>query len=123
LTQILRLPATGCGHFIRGRCLYEEHLNPGYQAGYRCAVLEKLQAFYDSFLTQADAFGLEESVACGIWEKRLRELCQEDTGCQDHKPDAIDSFPGCLNCLEDVCVLKLPECAGRCQNFTSKSRG
>jgi hypothetical protein len=123
VSQVFRLPVTGCSHLIHGRCFYEEYLNPGYQKDYRCLVLGKVQELYDSFLTQADAFGLDESTASGIWEKRFREMCRHDTGCQEHEPGDMNTFPGCAHCLVDVCVLRLPVCGGRCQNFTSKPRG
>ncbi len=122
MARIITFPASGCAHFILGRCLYEEHLNPGYQAGYRCLALERLQKGYDSFLNQVDAFGLDDARASGLWEKRFLELCREDTGCQDHEPDDRKDFPGCRHSLEDICVLRLPACAGRCRNYTPKPR-
>ncbi|WP_243364336.1 hypothetical protein [Fundidesulfovibrio terrae] len=122
MSQILRLPATGCRHFIQGRCLYEEHLNPGYHGEYRCRVITKLQELYDSFLNQADAFGLDELKATDIWEKRFRELYREDTGCQGHEPGDMNVFPGCVHCLEDICVPLLPQCGGCCSNYTHKPR-
>jgi len=123
MKRVVRLPAQDCRHFLRGRCVYEEVLNPGYHGSYRCPVLTRLQDLYDSFLNQAEAFGLDEAKAFGIWEKRFRELCQEDTGCQAHEPGDMNQFPGCVHCLADVCVLRLPECSGRCRNYTTKQRG
>lgn len=123
MNRIIALPARGCRHYLRGRCQYEEHLNPGYHKSYRCTVLDRLQNLYDGFLAQADAFGLDETQACGIWEKRFGALCREDTGCQAYEPDDTKTFPGCLHCLGDVCELKLPGCGGRCENFTPKPRG
>ena len=122
MTRLLRLPAQGCRHFLRGRCHYREFLNPGYEQGFKCAVIIRLHGLYDSFLSQAEAFGLSDSAAAAIWERRFRELCREDTGCQDHEPDDRASFPGCALCLGDVCLLKLPECQGRCPEFTPKTR-
>lgn len=123
MSQILRLPAPACRHYVRGRCDYEEVLNPGYDPEYRCRVLVRLQQVYDTFLAQADAFDLDESKATGIWEKRFREVCSEDTGCQEYEPDDTNSYPGCALCLGDVCVFRLPECGGRCRNYTPKPRG
>lgn len=122
MSRVLRLPALTCRHFIRGRCDYEEILNPGYQRAFRCVVLGRLEGVYDDFLTQAEAFGLDESRASDIWEKRFRELCGKDTGCQAYEPGDMSVFPGCALCLGDVCVLRLPECAGRCHNFAPKPR-
>ncbi|MFZ5428366.1 MAG: hypothetical protein ACOZEN_15480 [Thermodesulfobacteriota bacterium] len=123
MSRVVHLPAVGCRHFLSGRCDYEEILNPGYHVQYRCEALIKLQELYDAFLTQADAFGLDESSACGIWEKRFRDMCREDTGCQAHEPGGMNMFPGCAHCLGDVCLLRLPRCAGRCRNYTQKKRG
>lgn len=123
MSRVIRLPATGCRHFNKGRCLHEEHLNPCYNTAYRCSVLTRLQTLYDSFLNQAEAFGLDESAAATIWERRFQALCREDTGCQAYEPGDMETFPGCANGLGDLCVLRLPECGGRCSNFTPKPRG
>lgn len=123
MSQVLRLPAPGCSHFLRGRCLYEEHLNPGYHADYRCVVLTRLGEVYDTFLNQADAFGLDEALAGDIWQKRLGQLSEADTGCQEHEPGDTEGFPDCAHCLGDVCVLRLPACGGRCQHFSTSKRG
>lgn len=122
MSTLLRLPGQGCRHYLLGRCYYQEFLNPGYERIYRCRVLVRLQAVYDAFLTQADSFNLEDAAAAAIWRKRFLELCREDTGCQDHKPDDTESFPGCSLCLGDVCVLRLPGCPGRCAEFTPASK-
>lgn len=123
MSKVLRLPAVTCAHFLAGRCFYEEHLNPGYDQRLQCGVLLKLQAMYDSFLDQADAFGLGESQAHGMWERRFLELCRHDTGCQDYEPGGNEGFPNCLHGMEGLCVLRFPECAGRCRNFSLKHRG
>jgi hypothetical protein len=123
MTMVTRLPAIVCKHYVGGRCHYEETLNPGYDPGYRCVVLDRLQRVYDSFLTQADAFCLDDALAANIWANRFRELCRSDTGCQAYEPDDTDAFPGCAYLRGDVCLLRLPECGGRCRNYTLNSRG
>ena len=122
MSRVLRLPAGTCRHFVKGRCDYEEILNPGYHRSYRCPVLGRLENLYDDFLGQAEAFGLNEASASTIWEKRFREMYGKDTGCQAYEPGDMNNFPGCANCLGDVCVLRLPECAGRCRNYAPKPR-
>ncbi|GFK94569.1 hypothetical protein NNJEOMEG_02416 [Fundidesulfovibrio magnetotacticus] len=122
MTRLVRLPAGGCRHFVSGRCLYEEALNPGYQTSYRCTVVLELHGLYDGFLTRAEAFGLSESTAADLWERRFLELCRQDAGCQDRQPGDMNAFPGCAHCLGDVCVLRLPSCDGRCRNFSPQPR-
>jgi hypothetical protein len=124
VNKLVRLPAQDCSHFALRRCLYEEHLNPGYDQELRCVVVLHLHGLYDSFLDQAEAFGLGEAQAQDIWERRFQELCRHDTGCQDYKPGANEGFPHCQHGIGDLCVLKLPECAGRCRRFsTHNNRG
>jgi len=123
MSKVVRLPAGACGHFQAGRCLYEEHLNPGYDQRVRCSMMLRLHTLYDSFLDQAEAFGLGESQATAMWEKRFLELCRHDAGCQDYEPGANEGFPNCLHGNGDLCILRLPECAGRCRNYSHKHRG
>lgn len=122
MTRLLRLPAADCRHHAMGRCLYEEALNPGYHTAYRCVALLELHGLYDSFLVQADAFGLSENRAAGIWRKRFLEHCRQDTGCQDHEPGGMNAFPDCAHCLGDVCALRLPPCDGRCRHYSPQPR-
>jgi hypothetical protein len=118
MNRVLRLPARYCAHFLLGRCLYEERLNPGYHQGYRCLVLLRAQSDFDAFLTRAEAFGLSDAAASGLWEKQMDRFRAADCGCQEYEPGDTTVFPGCIHCTGDVCVKRLPECGGRCPEFT-----
>ncbi len=116
---VRRLPGRDCRFFQRGRCLYEERLNPGYHAGWRCRVLARWEAAYEDFLRQADAFGLEEASASGLWRQRFERLAAGDPQCLQFQPSREGDLPGCVFVLEGLCLLTLPDCAGLCPRFQS----
>jgi len=118
--RVIRLPAGECAHFVRGRCWYEERVNPGYEASYRCQVLERLENAYDAFLTRADAFALDDKLAVDLWNEQCRSLCEE-LGCRDREPGDRSMYPDCALFLDGVCLKRLPECLGRCPRYTIKT--
>jgi hypothetical protein len=128
------LPAKACRFFLRGRCLYEERLNPGWRRDWRCKTLLGLEDAYERFLAQADNFQLEEKTAAGIWERRLVSLLDKGSPCGCFTPapepdpeagaadlDQESALVGCLHLLEGLCVLELPECAGACVCFERRT--
>ena len=117
MSRLLLLPARDCAHFLSGRCLYEERLNPGYHQSYRCVALLKMQDVFDSFLARAEAFGLNELAASGLWEKQMDRVRAADCGCQEYEPGDTNAFPGCIHGMEDVCLRRLPGCKGRCPEY------
>ncbi len=114
---VTRLPGTSCAFFQRGRCLYEERLNPGYHEGFRCAVLRDWEAAYEDFLRQAEAFGLGESAASGLWQRRFERLAGAAPACPEFQPSRGDDLPGCVFAQEGLCLLALPLCEGQCPRF------
>ncbi len=58
--RVTPLPGLGCRHYRRGRCLIEEHRNPGLAASNRCLVLERLGRAFDDFLLRAENLSLTE---------------------------------------------------------------
>jgi len=121
VARVIRLPASACAHFVLGRCRYEESLNPGYDPAYRCRALARLESAYDAFLTQADAFALDETLAVSLWSARCEALCRE-SGCQDCEPGDTSVYPDCLLFADGVCLKRLPECSGRCPRYTVTQR-
>jgi len=122
VTRVARLPAAACAHFVLGRCRYEENVNPGLYPKFRCQALVRLESAYDAFLTQADAFALDETLAASLWNARCQRLCQE-SGCQDYEPGDNSAYPGCLLFADGVCLKRLPECPGRCPRYTLNTQG
>jgi hypothetical protein len=114
---VVRFPAVGCRHFIQGRCLYEEHLNPGYHAAWRCIVLARWESVYDEFLDRAENFSLSETELGVLWGRRFERLAEESVPCPDVLPGDGESMPECSRLLEDLCLLRLPECPGQCEHF------
>jgi len=121
MNRVARLPSAACAHFVAGRCRYEESLNPGYDPGFRCRVLARLESAYDAFLAQADAFALDERLAADLWRARCENLYAK-TGCQDYEPDDKNTCPDCASLAGDVCLKRLPECLGRCPRYTLTNR-
>ena len=115
--RLVRLPGTACRHYERGRCLYEEALNPGYHRQWRCAVLLGWEAAYDEFLERADSFGLGESELPGLMRRRFERLTDGEVACADYQGGADASLPECRLLVGDLCLLRLPECSGVCRRF------
>ncbi len=120
--RIRRLPGTDCRHNVRGRCLYEERLNPGYHRDWRCRVVQGWEESYDDFLLRAEAFRLEAAAAAGLWESHVERMVRRGPQCRDFVPGG-DGVPGCSRALEELCLLRLPECSGRCRHFESRGEG
>ena len=117
---LTRLPGTACAFFERGRCFYEERLNPGYHEGWRCLVLQRWESVYEDFLRQADAFGLEDAAASGLWQRRFERLAGADPQCANFQPGPEDEPPGCVFAREGLCLLTLPLCEGQCARFKTR---
>jgi len=114
---VVRFPAVGCRHFEQGRCLYEERLNPGYHTAWRCLVLARWEAVYDEFLDRAESFNLTETELGRLWSRRFARLAEEGLPCPDVRVGDAESMPECRHLLEEICLLRLPDCAGQCGNF------
>jgi hypothetical protein len=114
---LVRFPAVGCRFFQQGRCLYEERLNPGFHTAWRCLVLARWESVYDDFLDRAENFGLSEVELGVLWHKRFERLAEESVPCPDLLAGDGESMPECRYLLEDICLLRLPECAGQCERF------
>ncbi|UJX40276.1 hypothetical protein K9F62_16450 [Desulfovibrio sp. JY] len=111
------LPGLGCRHYLLGRCLYEEHVNPGLDQGFRCRVLTRLGRAFDDFLVRAEAMGLTEEQAGRVWRSRFPETLTREGSCRDYLPGDTTSFPDCANAAGELCLLALPACPGRCRRF------
>ena len=114
---LVRFPAIGCRFFQQGRCLYEERLNPGFHTAWRCLVLARWESVYDDFLDRAENFGLSEAELGVLWGRRFERLAEESVPCPDLLAGEGESMPECRHLLEDICLLRLPACAGQCERF------
>jgi len=111
---LIRLPGQGCRHFLTGRCLYEEHCNPGLDEGVRCIVLHRLGRAFDAFLHRADTMGLPDAQAGRAWQACFPAILAKEGNCQDYLPGDTTSFPDCAHAAGELCLLTLPVCPGRC---------
>jgi hypothetical protein len=118
VTTLLRLPGDGCRYFARGRCLYEERLNPGLRREFFCAVMVFLEDRFDAFVIRADAFGLSSEEASRIWERRWSGRLNGEWDCVDFipLPEGVEEA-GCCNLVDGVCLVRLPSCPGRCRRY------
>lgn len=114
---VVRLPASGCLSYHQGRCLYEEQLNPGLDSVLHCSVLTKWEGVYDDFLNRAESFGLDEKELARLWRLRFERLAEEVIDCSDFMPTLAEGLPECRHLFVDICLLRLPECAGHCKNY------
>lgn len=115
--RVTPLPGVGCRHFSAGRCLYEEHLNPGLDEGNRCVIVLRLGRAFDDFMVRAENMGLGEEQAARAWRAMFPDTLAKEGNCQDYLPDDTESFPDCGNASEELCLLAFPVCPGRCRRF------
>ncbi|MBF0482713.1 MAG: hypothetical protein HQK81_07455 [Desulfovibrionaceae bacterium] len=120
--KIAPFPGAACDYHRSGRCLYEERLNPGLDASWRCAALAACEAAFDGFLTQADNFGLSDVRAVAIWKTRFAGLTEKRPDCGRFEPDQEGGYPGCVHLDRDVCLMRLPKCPGVCPNYRPAKR-
>ena len=118
--KVIRLPGSGCRHHTRGRCLCEEHLNPGFHAGYRCLVLDGWEAEFEEFVDRVEAFGLGQGQAAGLWSKRFAALVRGGRDCEDFQPLPDGDPLGCVRFESGLCLLRLPRCDGLCPRYESE---
>lgn len=116
-SKVKRLPGSCCFYFRKGRCLYDEMLNPGYQERFRCRVLRQWEDAYDEFLDRAEAFHLDEAQSSRIWAVRLEKMSDLASQCPLY--EARESFGEfvCAKAFGFLCLDEFPVCEGRCQRF------
>jgi hypothetical protein len=127
--RVTFLPGVNCEFYKRGRCFYEERLNPGLHRDWRCQVLLYLEGEYDRLLNQADAFNLDMPTATRIWEGRFRRIVRGVKPCGEYEPGHVrdpaggpmeDEESAVVDCLHGwlgLCLLRLPLCEGVCRLF------
>ena len=117
MAEIKRLPGHGCRHHISGRCLYQEHLNPGYATAWRCRVLLHWEAAFDDFLARAEAFDVAQHAVPDLWNRKFERMARDAFDCADYvySPDA--DVPACAHVTDGLCREELPPCQGRCRHF------
>jgi hypothetical protein len=113
---VRRLPAASCEHFLSGRCLFEERLNPGLHREWQCAVLRAWEGEYDDVLSRADAFGLDPGAALRLWAQRAGRMGRPARICPDLAPGGEEPL-GCALAWELLCLRKVPACPGRCAHY------
>jgi hypothetical protein len=116
MAEITRLPGGLCRHHTFGRCLYEEHLNPGYSLRWRCVVLKRWESAFDDFLTRAELFGVSQEAVPDLWERRFEQIAR-NCDCEDYAPCAEAQSPACAHVHGGLCRLRLPDCEGRCRHY------
>ena len=124
--SVIRFPGGGCLHYVQGRCLRSETINPGFQKDFLCRELTRLEGQYDDLLRRVDAFDLPESQSLELMQNRLERLRAQNT-C----PDKVSAPPGetshtgegdaldCIHARGHVCLLQLPLCDGVCRHYAS----
>ena len=117
MNEIKRLPGDGCTYYVRGRCLYEERLNPGYTQSWRCQVLKKWESKFDDFLARAEFFGVEQKAVPDLWDRQFQRMARDVFHCQMYTYEPGVEPPGCRNQLDAICIHGLPKCYGRCRHY------
>lgn len=120
MAEVKRMPAQSCRHHIKGRCLYEELLNPGYEQQWRCVVMLRWEEVFDEFLHRAEAFGVDHERVGKLWEIRFKRLAGDTPDCERFQSDPTNDPPCCMHHYEALCLLDLPLCEGRCRHFCTK---
>jgi hypothetical protein len=106
-----------CAFYVSGRCLYEEHVNPGWDEKQGCKVLYEWEQAFDDFIDRADAFSLADEEALGIWEKSSACFPSAKSACPDFKAASAEPA-ACVHRLGRLCLPAMPPCEGRCSKFS-----
>ncbi|SDL13000.1 hypothetical protein SAMN05660337_2191 [Maridesulfovibrio ferrireducens] len=117
MATISKMPGHMCRFYKKGKCLYDELLNPGYNAELRCKILVGLEDEYDKLLRQAEAFKLSAEVVSELWDLRIAEHRASTGGCHKNTMQGEDTYPLCSDGYEDICLLEFPRCEGICDKF------
>ena len=118
MADVKRLPGDGCRHHTVERCLYQEHLNPGYTTGWKCRVLLRWETAFDEFLERAESFNLSQHAVPDLWERKFERLAREAFDCEEYVYCAGADAPSCVHAHDGLCRLVLPPCEGRCRHFS-----
>ncbi|SOB57766.1 conserved protein of unknown function [Pseudodesulfovibrio profundus] len=118
MAEIEKLPGLGCRHFAAGRCLYQEHLNPGYNQKWRCRVISRWEAAFDSFVERAECFNVSQEAVPDLWQMRFSRMAREVLQCEDYVFHQEGGVVDCTHVQDDICVLLLPLCQGRCRHYS-----
>lgn len=123
MREVLPLPGDGCRHWHCGRCLYEEHLNPGLGQKYVCPAMRRIEESFDDFVGRGDMMGLTEEEAGRIWQLRVAQSLHKGWNCPDYEELLDDT--GELLCghfTDGLCLHLVPACPGRCRKFKLPER-
>lgn len=118
MTEIIPLPGTHCRYWCIDRCLYKIRLNPGLERDVCCQVLERLEHCFDDHVLRCECFGLSAEKSGLIWKQRMRQVLEGVWDCPDYQVTGdLDQDHVCAHLFEDICLLRLPRCSGRCRYF------
>jgi len=121
MADVKRLPGDGCRHHTNQRCLYEEHLNPGYGTSWRCRVLMRWETAFDEFLERAEAFNVAQDAVPDLWGRKFERMARQAFDCEEYVFVQGGEAPACAHILDGLCHLALPPCEGRCRHFAMKN--
>jgi hypothetical protein len=121
--KVRTLPGNRCRFYKFGRCHYEETLNPGYHLEFRCRLLSEWEDRFEEFVSRAERFNLDPETAGKIWAERMRSFYETGSECDRFERGGTMSEIECIHAFLDVCLLKLPECAGQCSHFQLRQQG
>jgi hypothetical protein len=121
MTKVLKMPGVGCRYFIREHCCYEERLNPGLHEDWKCEVLLRLDDRFETLIERDDSeLTLEQ--AGRIWRGWCDAELSGAWSCPDYEyVSGDDGEECCAHLFEDICILRLPVCPGRCSRFVCVS--
>lgn len=118
MSNIDRLPGDGCFHHTAGKCLYEEHLNPGYAEEWRCSVLAHWEDEYDAFLSRVDKFEVSQDAVPDLWNRKFERMARDTFKCSRYAYAEGADVPACVHNVDGICRLCLPGCEGRCRHYS-----
>lgn len=117
MADIKRLPGNGCRHHATERCLYGEHLNPGYTTEWRCRVLMRWEVAFDEFLERAELLNVGQAAVPDLWGRQFERMARDAFDCEEYVYAPEGEAPSCVHAFDGVCRLSLPKCEGRCRHF------
>lgn len=120
MADVKRLPGQGCRHYAGGRCLYQEHLNPGYSVDFRCRVLLRWEDAFDDFLLRAEAMNVAQDAVPDLWGRKFERLARQAFDCSEYVYSPDCNAPACIHVHDGLCRPALPVCEGRCRHYAKE---
>ena len=128
MSKVISLTAPLCRSWRHGRCtliLWDQIKKAGKQGlePFGCRLwqekLARIARYWDA-RERADRFGLEGEDRQEAIDRMLSRMDEEEVACPVFRPDPDSEAVRCRYFFLETCLLKFPECPGRCERYLAR---